>query len=735
MRAMSDRPAAASSSTAWIVGGIGVGLLAFFFVVPLATRCLTMADEGYLLLQALDLANGKVLYRDMDAFVTPGMWFLLAFVFEIVEPSVWASRIPVVIAYLALIALAYRIPAMLCGVRYGLASVVAMMIATVWAFPAWTFAFYSPFSVLFSLAALERLLVYRACVLAGGGRPRRVLLQLGLALGCAILFKQNYGVFALVGTCLSLWVIHREAGLAVWAAFGRAARATLSLFVAMVVLAVPTLVYLLATGAFDEAFYSLVIQPFEFSGRHGIPYLGLDGLFAADVLSETLEIMTYGAQPIYRTPTPAGFLQDTRLIERLHVVLYWLPPLIAILGATLAMTGRDAEEAGEEGPTIHGGLACVLLVSFFVFLGTFPRADFNHLINVYQPVVIAGAVTFGVLSRRIEVRLLRVGVAASLALLLVTFGTIAAWWYYALIQTMSFEVEGPRGGVKITPPEAASLRNVMRNLDQLSPPGEALLTVPDIAMLNFLAERPMPSAYYNLYEHHIAHDGGAAVVEGAEASGVRVAVTRLNNFFSDHVGLRDYAPALARYLDTRFEQKYTIGRAEYLLYTRRDEPVPEERFVSILDDCASRGGESEIENHLLFRTLYQMMGPGHDRLEESVVTRCRVDVPASGGSLVFGLDYPFPVQRRTPATLYAEVRVIAGQGPERVFFELMEIKTAKSRRMRIPAAREFQVDLSAYAGRRIELVLRATRNGRLVMSNSAIRSFGARWQHPRIVAH
>jgi len=92
-----------------------------------------MADEGYLLMQALDMSQGKILYRDMDAFVTPGIWFLLAGLFKLVEPSVIASRVPVVLAYLALIALSYRIPARFGGVFAGLASVVVMMMATVWA--------------------------------------------------------------------------------------------------------------------------------------------------------------------------------------------------------------------------------------------------------------------------------------------------------------------------------------------------------------------------------------------------------------------------------------------------------------------------------------------------------------------------------------------------------------------------------------------------------------------------
>ncbi len=186
-------PSASSLLFALVLGGCAV-----LFVFPLASRSLTMADEGYMLLQALDLANGKILYRDMDAFVTPGMWFLLAAVFKLFEPSVIVSRLPVVIGYVVLIGLAYRIPTYIGGWRAGLAGVAVMMMTTVWAFPAWTFAFYSPFSVLFALAGLERLLAFHT------SSARRDLLLASLLFGLSVLFKQNYGALALIGAGLSL---------------------------------------------------------------------------------------------------------------------------------------------------------------------------------------------------------------------------------------------------------------------------------------------------------------------------------------------------------------------------------------------------------------------------------------------------------------------------------------------------------------------------------------------------
>ena len=69
--------------------------------------------------------------------------------------------------------------------------------------------------------------------------------------------------------------------------------------------------------------------------------------------------------------------------RRDHLLLFWLPIAGAAAGVVLALRPSPGRRP------IDGGLACVLLVASFVFLGVFPRADFNHLMNVYQPAVVA----------------------------------------------------------------------------------------------------------------------------------------------------------------------------------------------------------------------------------------------------------------------------------------------------------------------------------------------------------
>ena len=728
---MSVRPdAAPSPARRWWLALVLIGS-ALAFVIPLAMRCITMADEGYLLMQSLDMVEGKVLYRDMDAFVTPGIWFLLAATFKLFGASVLISRIPVVLAYVCLIGVSHRITSLVAGPRWGIATVAIMMMCTVWAFPAWTFAFYSPFSVLFGLVGLERLLTWRRSTLS------RDLILAGVAFGVSILFKQNYGPFALVGGALAVLVIHLEQGKRYTAAMVACARSVIWLVVGVVSVAIPCIAYFASEGVLGAAFQSLVVHPFEFSGKHDIPYLDIGTVFRSSFMSEHVEMMTYAAQPVYRVPLPGGWLGELKIIERLHVLLYWFPPLIFILGLTMSLANGAGEKAEEnaDGSTIDGGLLAVIAVCLLLFLGVFPRADFNHLINVYQPVVIAGVVSWAAFARSQRgSRSLgyRAGTTCMIILLSGYFA-VAGYWYWGLTQIMNEPVYGERGGVLVSPLEAGSIRFVLRNIDYMSGSGEALLSIPDIAMLNFLSARPMPSAYYNLYEHHIAHDGGRAVVQGAEEAGVKVVVTRLNNFFSDRVGLRDYAPELTEYLDTKFKETYIVGNGEYVLLTRREEPVPVEHFRSILEDCEWFASEGDMEGHLLYRAFYHKLGSGIFASEKSVETVCRVSVPKQGGELVWRFDYRKPQQLFSPTTLRVDVRARASEQEKILHEETYMVEALGPRVYRFPAAREIRVDLEEFAGREIELIFRSTRNGRVVTLMGSRRGFGTNWIHPRIV--
>jgi hypothetical protein len=699
-----------------------VALALVAFAIPLCRRSIVLADEGYILLQAWDMLNGKVLYRDMDAFVTPGMWVVLAGTFKLLGPSVIASRVPVLLALLGMYAASYRITARVAGPRSGLAVLAMLAAFTVWAFPGWTFAFYSPFSVTFALIALERLLSWRE------SRKVRDLLLCGALAGMAIVFKQNYGVFALIGLAIGVLAVRAEQGEsgAVWlrASF----RDGVAMAVGMAAVGLPIVAWLALEGALPAAWHSLVVHPFEFSGRHDIAYLPLAAIAWPDLMKSAEEMLTYAAQPVYRVPPAAGWLYEIGFIERMHVPLYWAPPVILALGAALSYRP-------DEDRVVDAGLLSVIAVAGMVFLGVFPRADFNHLTNVYQPIIVAGAVlAHRLLARRAQPPPLAVRIAGGAgAFVLALYVAVAAYWYFGLIQHLDTPIGAARAGVLVRQEQARRIDYQVWTIQAETEPGEALLTVPDLSMLNFLADRPMPSAYYNLYEHHIAHDAGAAVVAGAEQNAGRLAITRFNDFFSDRRGLREYAPVLVDYLSSHYDMSYKVGREDFIHLERRDEPRTPVRSESISSYCDTSRGYQSTKQHLLFPALYHDPGTGREMEAATVETLCVVPVPAEGGIFSVRIGVRAPVAVAGNTTLTVEVLVIGRDEKTLVGRKVFDVEGDPGLPQRESFDPEFRFDLSDWAGREVRLLLRTIRRGRVLSRPLERRNFGTVFEDPRII--
>lgn len=697
--------------------------LSLAFALPLVGRGIILSDEGYLLQQALDLLDGRVMYRDMDAFITPGMWFVLAGLFSIVEPSVIATRYLMLAAFALLCLTGYRIVAPVAGAAAALAAVAAMFAFAVWAFPAWTFAFYSPIAVLLALLGVERLLAWQR-----SGRPRDLFL-VGLWLGLAIAVKQNYGVFALTGAALAWAATRLDGSRSDRRPFEGAGLELAAGTLGVASAGLPFLAYLLATGALGDAWYSLVVHPFEFAGRHDIPFAPLSDLLRPALYTDAVEKLTYLSYGFHRAG-PIGWLQFVRGTHRLHVLAYWLPVAIFLAGLALAfVSGR------RQGRRIDAPLFAVASVGGLLFLGVLPRADYNHLMNVYQPVPIAAAIVVArglALTRSRVTRGAVIGVLSVLALL---YGGTALTWYVSLLRSHVMKVDVPRGGVLVDAVDAIRLDDLMHAVETHSEPGAPLLTVPDLTMLNFLTDRPVPSAYYNLYEHHIAADGGAAVVAGAEASGVDLVITSFDNFFSDRVGLLDYAPALSDYVITHFERSFIGADQNYIVYRRRETPLEQHAHFDAIADCShGDAGLADVRHHLLFSSLYHRSRPGQPIPPEGVTTVCRLTVPEAGGVLSLEIGYLRPRAVAPGTQLVGEVSIAeAGAAPHRLHYQTLPVLPSRGSR-RQQAFRRVDLTLDAQAGREVEIVFHTRLSGRVASHPFDWKGFAMVYRDPRLQA-
>lgn len=718
---------AAAPATDWRQRLLGLAaLLAVVAIVaPLSRRSINLSDEGYILLQALDMVRGKVLYKDMDAFVSPGIWFLLSALFRVVEPSVLASRALSLGAYVATVGVAYHIVARLTQRTYALACVGMFVIFVVWAFPIWTWTFYSPFAVMFCLFGLAQLLRF------GDSGSQRDLFWLGIAFGLAITFKQNYGVFGLVGALFGLAAFRRQADFAPASLPANLGAIALGGFA----IGLPVIGYLVVNDAVGAAFKSLVVQPFVFAGQHSVPYLGPTSLFESGILGGT-DRLTYGATSIYNIGPPFEWVRTTRILERMHVVLYQVPPVLFALGAWLSF--RRSPSSGRR--QLDAPLFATLAVAAMIFLGVFPRADYNHLMNVYQPILVLGAVIAHRFAKTYPAPHAPsvVAVRTTATVLLTAYAIVGAYWYWHTLSEMNAKVTPKRGGILERPYTAEKLNQLVEVVWANTRDGDSLLSVPDLAMINFLAERDMPSPYYNLYQHHIAHDGGAAVVEGSRSSATRLAVARYNGFFSDTDRLRDYAPALVDHLDRDFGIQFTAAADNFIFLLARPRPLPERDYTRLLETCVpvSRAQESDyaIREHLLFTTLYQDEGPHHEAKEWIEETRCEVELPDNDPQLLVRPDVYPPQYAEPGATLTFELLVERDDKPAAsVLRYRTDVKMPASFQLVRRWPKERRADLSPFAGEKVTLVFRSHRRGVVLRNPTAYQGYSSRWIDPRIV--
>ena len=674
-----------------------------------------------MLQQSLDLLQGQVIYRDMDSFVAPGMWFLLAAVFKIFGASVFVSRMLMLAVFLGLGLIGYRIVTPLAGWRYGLATVASLLLFSIWAFPTWTFAFYSPVAILLALAALERLLAWQR------SQKSLDLALTGLLLGLSICFKQNYGVFALSGAALGYAAMRFENKDGRAQILNGVARDVALVSTAIITAGIPFLIYFVAHGAIGDAWQSLVVHPFEFAGRHDIPYAAFSDLWKPDLYNTAESRLTYLSFAKLNT-SPLSTLQSIRAAERLHVLLYWIAPLVLISGLILSVW-RGLKEARK----VDSALFACFSVAGCIFFGVFPRADFNHLVNVYQPVVIATPLAIWLALNAIGPArpwMRRVFLFA-VSLLAFVYGSIAIHWYTGLLGRLDTRLEIPRAGVIVNMQEARQIELQVKAIQERSAEGDAVLTIPDLTMLNFLSERQVPSKWYNLYEHHIAADDGKGVVEQSENRGVDLIMTRFDNFFSDRVGLLDYAPALSDYVITHYERDFIGNDENFIVYRRRATPEPETPFKSALTDCESDSRMSEIRNHLLFSAIYHKSHPMQPIPESGISTFCRVRVPDEAGVISLEIGYRKPSWAQSGTTLDLEIFVMAEGNVVSLLKERIRI-LSKHGALRQQPFERFDLDLSAWAGQEVVIEFKTHLLGKVQNHGGDLRGFAAVYRDVRL---
>ncbi|MCC6763036.1 MAG: hypothetical protein IT293_00090 [Deltaproteobacteria bacterium] len=696
------------------------GLVVLAVSVIVFRRGLLLGDEGYILGQSLAVAGGKVPYRDLDMFVAPGIWLLNAALFKALGPSVLLSRVPVAVCYLLTIATAYWIVRTTSGRTWALAVVALFVAFLLWAFPAWSFSFYSPFAALSVVVALALQLAWVRRPTAGK------LFATGVAVGFGVAFKQNYGVYGgAAATVVVAAVTIAHAGT-----MREASRRVVSRLVVVALgglcVVLPLVAYLSAAGAGPAMIDSLLIRPFHgFAEHHAIAYPPFGELW------RQRQIMAAGGL-VYLPPLlfvtggllawPAWVLT---VVKALDVLLYWLPVALLAGGVMVGLRRHRGEEP-------DWSLLVIVVFAAFLFLGVFPRADFNHLANVYQPFLILSVVLVQRLVARVDWPM-RSAVIAPVVLLFGCYCAFGAVWLRDVRRMLSAPLASERGGVFVDPLTASLVNYQVGAIRALTAAGDSVLAMPGLATLPFLAERPMATGYYNYYAVHIGHDAGARAAAEAEVDHTKLVVSGYGNFFSDPVGMLTYAPLLTEYVRTNFHEVFSAPPRQQSFLVRRQEPLPVRRRSHLLADCWTATVPAEagfVAEHVLLRSLYQSISSA----EPFADTLCRTTVPEDG-ELRFALGMRTPDAASSDAHVVAEIWILPETGtalPATRVFEADQPVVPISGWVGRPAT-EDTVDLRRYAGQQVVLVFRSRLlGGEVTMNPFAPGGFAVGWDGPVI---
>jgi 4-amino-4-deoxy-L-arabinose transferase-like glycosyltransferase len=527
----SVRPARLRADVALALA-IAVGVVVM--QAPFRLFLASLLDEGLILQIADDLLHGKQLYVDAVHYAFPGIFYLTAAVFWLFGTSMETARWLTIGLFALACAVAYLIARWWYTRRSAVGVVVLFLIYRVWAYPHWQVLNYSTLAVVLALAATW---------VAGQGLSSRLVWPYAIAgalAGGAVLAKQDSGAATAVALGMGVLICRpipsaaRSRRVLAFAAgvaliLGAAAGALWHAGVATDLVRETILAPLYGVAHFaylkEPALWPLVQQDPALR-RHLFSYappVVLD-LYWPQILQN----------PIYR---------DTPLIDVAIKLAYALPWLV-LIGGTATVIIASWRSPGNVA-TQRLGLLVLLAIAF--------RAAFNlphdwvHLLVLYPPTLLLG---IALASRLRPPGRLRVATVVALG----GAATASACLALSLRERYSAPVLTPRGALYARPAQAADLNTVLRAIT--AAPGGPLAALPYFPLLNFLAARPGLSRYYLVWPIERDVNRDAEIIDRLEAT-TNALVIYSPRRYPELPPFHEYAEPLFAYLVNH----YTVGRS------------------------------------------------------------------------------------------------------------------------------------------------------------------------------
>jgi len=551
------RPATRNASSFGWSAPIAMAIVAVVAQLFIYDRWFGLLDEGYMLSLAEDIRRGSVLYRDVYVDnPLPASFYLLAGWFSIVGASVWASRVLAVALFALTVGCAVRIATTVLPRLGVLAVAILLLVYRIWAFPHWQLYSYSSVAVAMITAAT-------AVVLRARDRPRALLVA-GMLLGVGILSKQDYGLT--VAAMLTLFLALRPVllpedeespvrlglGTAKWLVAGGA------------IVVVPTLLGFAIVGALPALIEQTVLVPLQgaSSGTYpGLPPLaplfaqdpalrdGIGSYFPAILL--TLRWESIAASWAFR---------ETARWDVALKLTYYAPIVVWLVGALVWSRAVWRIRRTDSDPEPIARRLLLLAWAGGYLLCLKPPIDWVHLMMIYPPVLVIGAVLVADAWPRVVVPV-RVLVGAAVTVVLVALSVVSLHLGAELRATFPYYVADARGGFWTEERHGPIIRDVLDYVDANAAPGTPVPVYPMLPGFGFLAGRETAAGFHVIWPFQ-APDRDERIIADLERRDVDTIIYSLSQYA--HLGsFRDNAPRLFAYLVEHYDLVATFSRERW----------------------------------------------------------------------------------------------------------------------------------------------------------------------------
>ncbi len=525
--------------------------------LPFFDLWLAPMDEGHMALYAEIARTGGAFYRDATFYPLPGAFLLLSFLFELFGPSLWVSRVFVMLQFALFVALLYLMARRMTSVNAALVAVLGLVLYRVWTFPHWQMFSYSTTALLVLLISALMLLRFF------DRQDARWLYGAGFAFGLGVFCKQDYGASALFASSIALVVFVRSTP-----APARSSGLRLALGFLLPAAGVGALagLWFLSQGTLGAALQFTVFN--HFAGMASYEYTSLPPLFPLfrqdPVLRVPPGIGLYTPSILFTADAENFFgsslFHDTAVVDTLIKIFFFGPYLLYGCGAVLLWRrrGRFAEERGRRAAMAE--LLLWALGTGLLILFTLNRPqDFLHLVVLYWPIpVLLAAYSAATLVGR--PRAVRIAAALVLLAVVVPVSVYSAVLAHGLRSQRSARIDLPRAGVKVSPGDAAVLEEIVAYVTAHSAPDDPVAVMPYCPAIQFFADRrgPHPASYI-VWPTAETPDRDQQIIEAMQRTQTELLIYDFT-YFLDFPQVAEYAPDLFDYLVDHFRIERVFTR-------------------------------------------------------------------------------------------------------------------------------------------------------------------------------